>query len=123
MIFGIGVDILEIDHLKKIVDFRKDDFLHYTFTNNEIEYFNNKRRLEHLATTFTAKEAFFKATSQFTQTICLKEIEILRDKSGNPQINLLGNLAKKFPTDQFRFFLSSSFNSQFAISFVTIEKL
>jgi holo-[acyl-carrier protein] synthase len=122
MIVGIGVDILEIEHLKKIIDFQKDGFLHYVFTDNEIKYYNNKRGLEHLATTFTAKEAFFKAVNQITSTICLKEIEISRNKAGAPQINLSGTFAQKFPKNQFHFYLSSSFDSQFAISFVVAEQ-
>lgn len=127
MIEGIGVDILEIEHLKRIIAFEKDKFLNYIFTDKEIKSIynhNKKRRLEYLATSFTAKEACFKAISQLAPAaICFKEIEVLRNKSGKPQINFRGNLAQKFPSNKFHLFISSSFNTQFAISFVIVEKI
>jgi len=122
MIIGVGIDILEIEHLKKIIAFEKEKFLNYAFTDKEIKYANKTWRLENLAPTITAKEACCKDISQHSQEICLKEIEILRNEFGKPQINLLGNLSKKFPSNKFHFFLSSSFNSKCAISFVIVEK-
>jgi len=121
MIIGLGIDILELDHLRKILSFQAESFLNYTFTPQELEYFYNKRGLEHLATTFTAKEAFIKAVP-ISQSFCLKEIEVLREESGKPRINLAGNLAKQFPEDKFRFLLTSSFTQSIAVSVVIIEQ-
>ncbi len=122
MIWGVGVDLLEINHFKKILTLNKESFLNYAFTTREINYLNNKRGLEHLATTFTAKEACFKALSESSSQLCLKEIEILRDKTGKPEIHLLGKLARQFPAKKFHFFLSSTFDFHFALSLVVVEQ-
>ncbi|WP_131067315.1 4'-phosphopantetheinyl transferase superfamily protein, partial [Clostridioides difficile] len=40
-IFDIGVDIIEIDRIRKAVD-KNNRFLEKIFTDREIEYFNSK---------------------------------------------------------------------------------
>ena len=56
-ILDIGVDIIEIDRIKKIVD-KNEKFLKRFFTVKEIEYFRNKGfKYETIAGNFAAKEA------------------------------------------------------------------
>ena len=43
MIKGSGIDIIEIDRIKKAVD-RNIKFINKIFTSNEIEYINKKQR-------------------------------------------------------------------------------
>lgn len=123
MIYGIGADILEIERLKRILNFKKEGFLNEVFTPKEIEYSQKRAGIANLATAFAAKEAVLKSLNLPTlANIDLKKIEIIREKSGKPGIRLLGSLAKTFPPKHYKFFLSLSYTKEIAIAFVVLEK-
>ncbi len=123
MIYGIGTDILEIKRLKRILNFKKEEFLNKVFTQKEIEYSQKKAGIVNLATAFAAKEAVLKSLNLPTlANIGMKEIEIIREKSGKPRVCLLGSLAKTFPPKHYQFFLSLSYTEEIAIASVVLEK-
>jgi holo-[acyl-carrier protein] synthase len=126
MIFGIGIDILEIKRLKRILNSPKGKvFLKAVFTEKEINYAYKKQRTESLATAFAAKEAVFKSLNLSESKIKkfnLRDIEILRKISGKPYVSFSGYLAKTFPKKKFRFFLSLSFTGELAAAIVIAEK-
>ncbi len=124
MIYGVGIDVLEIKRLKRVLIFsKKKKILNSLFTENEINYAKNKRGLENLATTFTAKEALLKALKlNLCKKNYLREIEVKRSQSGQPQIFLLGSLAKKFSQKKFKILLSLTSTPETAIALVVIEK-
>lgn len=124
MIVGIGIDILEIGKLKRAIKFGKSEFLNKVFTKNEIDYAKNKKRIENLATAFAAKEAVFKCLNLPARfPVCLKEIEILRDKNGRPRVRLSGKLVKKFPEKKFRLFISMTYTEKLAVASAFLEKI
>ena len=89
-----GIDIIEIGRIKESIDDLNDRFIERVFTDKEIEYCESKGRskYQHYAARFAAKEAVFKAISQFLESnydIEWKEIEILNDENGRPYVNLL----------------------------------
>ena len=60
-IFGIGIDIIEIDRIEGVLN-RQPRFLEKNFTEDEIKYFkNNNLKSESIAGNFAAKEAISKA--------------------------------------------------------------
>lgn len=94
MIKGIGVDIIEIKRIDKAIK-SNDRFLEKLFTNNEIGYFNNiNRNLNTIAGSFAAKEAIVKAMGTGIRGFKWRDVEIVRDELGKPQVVLYGNAKK-----------------------------
>lgn len=91
MIIGIGIDLIEIERIKKACV--KEAFLLRSFTLREREYINN--RPEQAAGNFAVKEAVSKAMGTGFRGISLNEIEVLRDSLGKPYVNLYGRAAEK----------------------------
>ncbi len=87
---SIGVDIEQIKRFENKTLENSARFLNYIFTQNELEYcFSKSKPAMHLCARFCAKEAVYKALSEFNiGRISLKEIEILNKDSGVPYINL-----------------------------------
>lgn len=89
MIYGLGVDIIEVERVKKKME--TPLFKTRIFSEKEIEYcekYHNKE--EHYAGRFAAKEAFFKAIGEgWSGQFAFSEIEIINDEKGKPEINLL----------------------------------
>lgn len=87
-----GIDIVNINRIKKILLTKKDSFYSRIFTENEIKYISKGG---HKATTvggiFAAKEAVSKALGTGISTVEWKNIEVLHDGRGKPYINLIGN--------------------------------
>ena len=94
MVLGIGIDIIEIDRIKKSVDKFGDLFINKIFTETEKEYcLGKKNQYQHLAARFAAKEAIAKSLATgWSKGFRWKDIEIYNEKSGLPRVNLLGNL-------------------------------
>ncbi|MFZ0565868.1 MAG: holo-ACP synthase [Chlamydiales bacterium] len=115
MIFrGIGTDIIEIGRIQKALDRHGDRFLEHLFTPKEQAYcrrFSNP--VPHLAGRFAGKEAILKAIGTGLQRhIGWKEIEIINDANGKPEVYLSGSLQPRFPDASF--FLSISHCKEYA---------
>ena len=83
-IIGLGIDILEIKRFQGFGKNKNSRFLSNNFSKNELDYcFSFKDRATHLAGTFAAKEAVFKSLGK---DILLSEIEIRREKNGQPTV-------------------------------------
>ena len=94
MNISCGVDIIEIDRIKESIENIGEKFLKRVFTDKEIEYCESKKsqKYQHYAGRFAAKEAAFKAVSKQLEdkySVCWKDFEVVNDKQGRPQINLL----------------------------------
>ncbi len=94
MVFGIGVDIIEIDRVKDSVEKYGDHFLSKIYTESELEYCLNKvSKYQHLAARFAAKEAVYKALSTgWNKEIGWHDIEIYNEPNGMPVAKLKGEL-------------------------------
>ena len=88
MIFGTGVDIVEVFRMRDAVDKWGEGFLKKIFTDREMEYSNSKRfSCQHFAARFAAKEAVIKAFGEPKKfPIKWTEIEVLKDEEGKPMI-------------------------------------
>lgn len=89
MFISCGTDIIETKRMKDAIGKWKDSFLNRIFTEKEISYsMNRKFYCEHLAARFAAKEAVLKAFGDGFSVVNLKDVEIINDANGRPQVTL-----------------------------------
>ena len=96
MSVGLGVDIVEIERMRRILD-RTPSFAHKVFTDVEQDYCNRKGNpATHYAARFAAKEAVCKAlgTGILASGIGMRDVEVVRDSHGKPAIALHGAAAR-----------------------------
>ncbi|SHH57822.1 holo-ACP synthase [Clostridium grantii] len=122
MIAGVGVDIIEIDRIKKSVE-RNPKFVSKVFTKNEIEYLESRKmRPEYIAGRFAAKEAISKALGTGIRGFDLKDIEIDRNSLGKPIAVLRGKckkILKKYSS--YKIHISISHSKENAIAYALLE--
>ena len=99
-----GVDIIEIERVKKCIEETEGKFCDRVYTEKEIEYCESKKaqKYQHYAARFAAKEAVFKAISVMLPDkydINWKDIEILNDDTGRPYVNILNHDIKSEDVD------------------------
>ena len=90
-----GTDIIEIERIKQNIENEKtgNAFVERVFTEKEIQYCESKKgqKYQHYAGRFAAKEAAFKAISDFLDDkyqVTWKDIEIINNKQGKPIWNV-----------------------------------
>ncbi len=94
-IFGIGIDVVEVERIASAIDRHGQPFLTKLFTSGELAYCRGQKNPAlHYAARFAAKEAVSKAlgTGIGGQAGWL-DLEIIRDPSGAPKLSLSGNAA------------------------------
>jgi holo-[acyl-carrier protein] synthase len=92
-ILGHGIDIVETDRIRKMVETHGQHFLDRVFTPAEQRYCARqpRRRFEHLAGRFAAKEAVLKALGTgWSGGIAWCDMEILPEPAGRPGLTLTG---------------------------------
>ena len=126
MIIGIGVDIIEIERVRQAIQNNKK-FLSKLFTEREIDYFISRNmNSEVIAGNFAAKEAVSKALGTGIRGFSFKDIEILRNELGKPEVilhngaNLIGNKLVE-NNNSLRVHLSISHNNSSAIAYSVLE--
>ena len=116
----IGTDIVSIPRLKKTINSSQGDkFINRIFTENEINYCNNKvDSFIHFAGRFAAKEAIAKAllSSEIIDSVNMKSIEIISGKNRKPEVNLIISCELKFQCK-----VSISHTDEYAVAFALIE--
>ena len=95
-LFGIGVDIVDIERIKKIYLKYDRKFAKKILSDNEIKNFDlSKNKISFLAKRFAAKEAIGKALGiGILNGYLLKNISVNNDKYGKPIAKL--NKKKEF---------------------------
>jgi len=92
MIFGIGIDVVEVERIEKsIAEFGKR-FVERVFTQEERAYCESQKRPAiHYAARFAAKEAVAKAFGTgIGKELSWLDMEIRRRESGEPEMFLTG---------------------------------
>jgi len=124
MIIGTGVDLVEIERLRKILNRLNDRFIHRVFTAQEQQFCNAHRdSAPHYAVRFAAKEAVFKALGTgWAKGVTWLDVEVLRERQDAPTIQLSGEALRlsKFMGAQ-KAHLSLSHSDQWAIAMVILE--
>lgn len=123
MIQGVGIDIVEIDRIKRIIENCGEGFLRFTFTLLEIDEYKRKNcSVRQLAGKFAIKEAVLKAIGiSWQKGIKFKDIEV--KDSHNPTVNLYGKV--KFIADELcikNISATISYCKKYAVGVAIIER-
>lgn len=120
MIYGVGIDLLEISRVSRLL--QNDAFMRRVYTEGEREYIASKGRAAtaSAAAIFCAKEAVSKALGRGLE-IPLRDIEVAHRDAGAPYVVLHGATAEKYAGLVFN--LSLTHTSETAGAFVTAERL
>lgn len=125
MIYGIGIDIVEVKRVCEKIK-KEKGFREYVFSTNEIIYCESKiNKYEHYSARFAAKEAFLKATGTgFINGISFSQIEVSNEVSGKPYILLIGTTSNTLSgINKCSINLSISHTKETATAMVIIEKI
>ncbi len=126
MIWGIGVDLVDLKEFERLFNQTKKNFLDLVFTEKEKKAAETQNDIKKLAGMFALKEAIFKSLNlqqcDLQDTNYFTQIEITHLPCGKPQAHFLGELAKKFPENEFSLFVSLSYNTNLALSSALLEK-
>jgi holo-[acyl-carrier protein] synthase len=96
-VFGIGIDVVEVERIASAIDRHADAFLNKIFTPAERAYCESKKNPAiHYAARFAAKEAVAKALGTgIGRNAGLHDLEISHDPQGAPTLQL-GGAAEAF---------------------------
>jgi holo-[acyl-carrier protein] synthase len=124
MIFGTGIDIVDISRFEKFVRENNEPLFNRVFTPLEQAYCVGKRRsAQHYALRFAAKESFLKALGTGLRNgIAWRDMEVVNDTLGKPELHLGGKAEEIFRENNLtRIFLSLSHDGNFAVASIILE--
>ncbi len=124
MIFGTGIDIVDISRFERFVRENNEPLFKRVFTEGERAYCAARRRsAQHYALRFAAKEAFVKALGTgIDHGISWRDMEVVNAPSGKPDLVLAGRAEEIFREHGLtRIFLSLSHDGSYAIASVILE--
>jgi holo-[acyl-carrier protein] synthase len=85
---AVGIDIIEVERVRKVYEKHGERFLARVFTQNEVQQCRGK--ITRLAGRFAAKEAISKALGTGMRGVKWREMEIVQLHSGRPSVRLHG---------------------------------
>lgn len=117
MIKGTGVDITEVERIRK--NLSSDKFINKIYSKNENEYLKSRKyNAQTAAGMFAAKEAVSKCLGTGFSNFGPCHIEILKDETGKPYVNLLDNALKRaVELNLENIQISISHTSEYAVAF------
>ncbi len=129
MIYGIGTDICDIRRIRASLEKHGERFAQKVLSDNELNTYRARserwpeRGVRYVATRFSAKEAFSKAIGMgmrmpMTWRLC----EVAKLPSGQPTLVLHGELKAWFEAKGLSAHVSVSDESDYATSYVVVEK-
>jgi len=125
MIYGIGIDLIEIERMQRAITRTGARLIERLYTDVEQVYC----RTQHLpyacyAARFAAKEAFLKALGTgLRQHMRWRDMEVCRDDLGKPSLRLYGYLHERCIAEDIRHIhLSLSHSATCAIAQVILER-
>ena len=124
MIAGVGIDMIEVERIAEKIS-KESGFRELVFSKAEIDYCESKKRkAEHYAARFAAKEAFFKALGTgWAENTSFNEVTIINDKHGKPEIVLSGQTLETINAMGIKnIFVSLSHIKKVASAVVIVEK-
>lgn len=98
MIVGLGIDLVEIDRVRRMIESLGDRMYKRLFSDGEARYIRNKPLpAQHAAVRLAAKEAAFKALAgnDLARRITWTDVEVVSDSHGIPSIKLHGTAERR----------------------------
>jgi len=130
VIYGVGTDVCDVRRIEAVLARRGERFAEKVLGPHEIEVFRQRlsavpaRGVRYLATRFSAKEAFSKAIGLgLRMTMTWRDCEVVKARSGKPEIALHGELARWFADRRLRAHVSVTDETDYAAAFVVVEIL
>ncbi|MDI6846134.1 MAG: holo-ACP synthase [Candidatus Saccharicenans sp.] len=124
MIFGVGVDIIEVARVEDKLT-RTPGLKEKIYTPVEIAYCESKKfPFQHYAARFAAKEAFMKALGTgWARGVKFSEIEVRNLETGQPVIEVYGRARELCEEEGITgFYVSLSHLKTTAVATVVLEK-
>jgi holo-[acyl-carrier protein] synthase len=125
MIFGTGIDIVEIDRIKNSLNKYSPKFEQKIFTLTEIDYCQSQGDpAKHFAARFAVKEAVSKCLGTgITGALGFKDMEVINEKTGKPILILIGKGKELFEKLELKsIHISISHDSTHAIAHAIAEQ-
>jgi holo-[acyl-carrier-protein] synthase len=129
MIYGIGTDICDVRRIRASVERHGERFAQKILSDAELVTWRSRsarwpeRGLRYLATRFSAKEAFSKAIGLgMRMPMSWRLCEVGKLPSGQPVIVLHGGLRTWFEGQGLRAHVTVTDETDYAASFVVVEK-
>jgi holo-[acyl-carrier protein] synthase len=116
-----GVDIIEIERVRRAVSRWDERFLKRVYTQAELVFCRG--RVPELAVRFAGKEAISKALGTGLFGVSWREMEVLPDARGKPLVHLHGRAAARAAQlGLAEFAISLSHSRDYAVAFVVAGK-
>jgi holo-[acyl-carrier protein] synthase len=117
MTISVGVDVVEIERIVAVISRWQDRFLERVYTVNELRYCRG--RAPELAARFAGKEAIAKALGTGIRGLAWRDMEILPDLLGKPEVALHDRaLARASAIGLHQFAISLSHSRDYAVAMV-----
>ncbi|MBE9514392.1 MAG: holo-ACP synthase [Dehalococcoidia bacterium] len=117
---SIGIDMIETERIQSAVSRWGERFLNRIYTEAELRICQG--RVSSLASRFAGKEAVMKVLGTGTKGVMWREIEILADARGKPEVELHGGAkdkARELNLNQFSISLSDTEQHAIAVAIGT----
>jgi len=123
MIYGIGIDIVRTERIRRAAERWGDRFLQRIFTEGEILHcFKKKNPYLSLSVRFAAKEALIKAIAA-EMPVSFTDIEVYSSDRGKPSLRVKGPLQSFFSSRAIACaHLTLSHESEYGIACVVLEE-
>ena len=129
MIYGIGTDICDVRRIAATFERQGERFARKVLSDAEFAVWQARsarwpqRGISYLATRFSAKEAFSKAVGMGIRIpMSWRMCEIANARSGKPEIVLHGVLKEWFEAEGLTAHVTVTDETDYAASFVIVEK-
>jgi holo-[acyl-carrier protein] synthase len=125
MIYGTGIDIIEIERIKKSLEKYSSRFENKVFTDKEIDYCQSQADpAKHFAARFAVKEAVSKSLGTgISKDVGFKDIEVVNQISGKPLVTMSGQGKKLFEKLNLKIIhISISHDKHYAIAHAIAEQ-
>jgi len=124
MIYGIGIDLVDIRRISSAIHRWQGRFINRVFTVREVDLSRHSLKLaSSLALRFAAKEAFSKAIGLgMKKGIRWRDIEVVHNPSGRPELRLKGEARRMCDKEGIRgWHVSLSDEGDYGMAVVVLE--
>ena len=123
MILGVGIDLVDVERVRRSIERWGDRWTHRIFTEAEIKYCEYVRDpAPGYAARFAAKEAFFKALPEQPKAFLMIYVEVINSE-GKPAIRVHESVKDVLASlEPCKFHVSLTHEKNMAAAVVIIEK-